>query len=157
MFWIVMLSGSMVAGFAGLAFESPHNWQANHVAEVFLVCLVVGFFGLGTLLAGLQHVFNGPKIARMIGWEPGSGFQLELGWAEVGIGFSGLLALFFVGSYLIAPVVVGSALYLGAAGVHAKEMRRGNNHEGNAGAVFYVDIIAPVLALILLAVAQPWH
>lgn len=108
-------------------------------------------------MAGLQHLLNADKIAAYIGWAPGSGFQLELGWAEVGLGLAGMLAIWLRGTYLLGPAIAGSLLYLGAAAVHARDMRRhANLSPGSAGPVFYIDIIAPLIVFALLALYIPW-
>jgi hypothetical protein len=128
-----------------------------HISEVCLVWLVAGFYGVATLMAGFQHLFNSDRIAMSIGWPTGSGFQLELGWTQVGLGFASFLSIWFRGVYFLGPGIVGSFLYLGAALVHYRELRsKGNRNPGNAGPVFYIDIVVPVLVITMLLLYAPW-
>jgi hypothetical protein len=155
MFWIIALGITTTGTLINLLITRPATLTG--VAEVALVWLLGAFFGLFTLLAGLQHVFNAEKIAKFIGW-PTSGFQHELGWAEVGLGIAGMLAVIFRGPYVIAPAVVGAVLYLGAALVHIQDMRKTKNfNPGNAGPVFYIDIIVPLLVIVMVMIYAPWR
>jgi hypothetical protein len=116
-----------------------------------------GFYGAVLLNAGLQHLIYSDRIANYIGWAPGSGFQLELGWGEVGLGCASLLVIRFRGIYVLGPAIVGSVLLLGAAFVHARDVaKRGNLSPGNAGAVFYIDLLVPILVAALVALYRPW-
>jgi hypothetical protein len=65
--------------------------------------------------------------------------------------WSGFLA--FRGSFdLRLAAVIGPALFtLGAAGVHLQDMiTRGNFAPGNAGVIFYTDIVIPIIGFALL-------
>src|SRR4051812_44871512 len=92
--------------------------------------------------------------ARFIGWED-SPFQTELGFASLGFAVVGLLA--FRGSFdLRLAAVVGPSLFLlGAAGVHVHHMiTAGNFAPGNAGVIFYTDILIPIIGFGLLGLQQ---
>lgn len=154
MFWILMFVAVALGAGVHIVIVQPPTPVA--VAEIGLLWIAAGWFGVGTLVAGMQHVFNSEKIASYIGWTS-NGFQRELGWSEVGLGIAGLLAIWLHGPYVLGPVIVGSALYLGAAGVHAGEMVKARNFKpGNAGPVFYLDILVPVIALALVGITAPW-
>src|SRR5690606_17186281 len=61
-------------------------------AEAFLVPLfLVGVGGSG-LSGFIAHFFISDPVARSIGWEPGSPFQLEVGFANLAIGLLGAVA-----------------------------------------------------------------
>ena len=88
--------------------------------------------------------------ARFIGFED-SPFQAEVGFASLGFAAVGLLA--FRGSFdLRLAAVVGPALFLlGAAGGHLYQMiAAGNFAPGNAGVIFYTDILIPLIGFALL-------
>jgi hypothetical protein len=52
---------------------------------------------------------------------------------------------------LVVAVIATSIWLLGAAAIHISEMvGAGNYNPGNAGVVFYIDIIGPALLVILL-------
>jgi hypothetical protein len=96
------------------------------------------------------HVFFGKLAASFIGWED-SPFQLEVGFASLGFAAVGFLA--FKGSFdLRLAAIVGPACFLwGAAGVHVYQMISADNFApGNAGIIFYSDILVPIVGFILL-------
>lgn len=158
MYWIVVFSTSVLGAVVHVMLMGPGLQPVSRIAEISLIWLLAGFYGLATLLAGLQHLFNSDQIAKSIGWATGSGFQHELGWVEVGLGVAGFLSIWFRGAYFLAPGIVGSFLYLGAAFVHYRDLRNtGNVNPGNAGPVFYVDIIAPVVVIAMLLLYAPWN
>jgi hypothetical protein len=96
------------------------------------------------------HVFFGRMVAAFIGWE-NSPFQLEVGFASLGFAALGLLA--FRGSLdLRLAAIVGPACFLwGAAGGHVYQMITAHNFTpGNAGVIFYSDVLVPILGFIFL-------
>jgi hypothetical protein len=110
------------------------------------------FFGLG--LSGLwgftYHVFFPDIAAKYIGWAP-SPFQFEVGMANLGVGIVGLFGLKAKKSYQIAGTLFTLCLFWGAAYGHVVQMLQTHNFApGNAGAVFYNDIIMPLLLVIFL-------
>jgi hypothetical protein len=91
-----------------------------------------------------MHTFFGGMAARFIEWAD-SPFQAEVGFASLGFAVIGLLA--FRGSFdLRLAAVIGPALFLlGAAAGHIYNMiTSGNFAPGNAGAIFYTDILIPI-------------
>ncbi len=96
------------------------------------------------------HVFFGKMAAAFIGWDD-SPFQLEVGFASLGFAALGLLA--FKGSFdLRLAAIVGPACFLwGAAGGHVYQMITTHNFApGNAGVIFYSDVLVPILGFIFL-------
>jgi len=96
------------------------------------------------------HVFFGKMAAAFIGWED-SPFQLEVGFASLGFAAIGFLA--FKGSFdLRLAAIVGPACFLwGAAGGHIYQMITAHNFApGNAGAIFYSDVLLPIVGFIFL-------
>jgi hypothetical protein len=88
--------------------------------------------------------------ASFIGWED-SPFQLEVGFASLGFAAIGFLA--FRGSFdLRLAAIVGPACFLwGAAGGHVYQMITAHNFApGNAGIIFYSDILVPIVGFIFL-------
>jgi hypothetical protein len=158
MFWIIAFAFTLLGAVAHITLAGSTSWTTAGIVEIALVWLMAGFYGVATLVAGLQHLLNADRVAAYIGWAPGSGFQLELGWAEVGIALAGCLAIWFRGPYLLAPALAASLLYLGAGLVHARDMlRHGNFSPGSAGPVFYIDLIVPMLTVALLMLYAPWR
>ena len=90
-------------------------------------------------------------VAEYIGWQAGSPFQVELGFANLGRALLGILSIQFRGTFWVAPVVTNSVFGLGAAFVHLREIFEHSNYSpGNAGPVLFLDIVVPVVAIALL-------
>jgi hypothetical protein len=156
-YWIIVFSATVLGAVVHLFITGLGPQVVSHISEVSLIWLVAGFYGVATLMAGFQQLFNSDKIAISIGWPTDSGFQLELGWAEVGLGLASFLSIWFRGMYFVGPGIIGSFLYLGAALVHYRDLRsKGNVNPGNAGPVFYIDIVAPILVITMLVLYAPW-
>lgn len=114
------------------------------------------FFGLLLFSVGIQgiwawfgHCFYSESVAQSIGW-PSSPFQNEVGYANLAFGIGGILAFFWP---ILAPgVAIGIIIFmLSAAWGHAREMIKAKNFApGNAGPIFYTDILVPVTLIICL-------
>ncbi len=156
MYFAVTLALVIIGAVAHVLLSGALHAGAPRVAEIALVWLVSGYYGVVLFNAGLQHLVHSDRIANYIGWPTGSGFQQELGWAEVGLGCAGFLGIWFRGLYLVGPAIVGSVLMLGAALVHARDMRRRGNFSGNARVVFYIDIAVPLAVTVALILYGPW-
>jgi hypothetical protein len=96
------------------------------------------------------HTFFGEMAVRFIGWQD-SPFQTELGFASLGFGVLGFLAFRRSFDMRLAAVVGPACFLLGAAGIHIHGMvARHNFAPGNAGVIFYTDILVPAFGFILL-------
>jgi len=121
-----------------------HLWEA---ALAFYSLFAVGFSFFYNFV---MHVFFGEMAARFIGWAD-SPFQAEVGWASLGFAVLGFLA--FRGGFemRLASVVGPTCFLLGAAAGHVYQMVTAHNFApGNAGVIFYTDIIVPLLGFLLL-------
>ena len=123
-------------------------------AERFLSWILLLPIGVTGLWAGAFHVFFPATAAKLIGWEV-SPFQLEVGMADLAIGATAVIAFWRDLNYKAAAVTAASIFLLGDAVGHVRQMLiAGNFAPGNAGVPFYTDIICPVLAIILLTMAN---
>ena len=88
--------------------------------------------------------------ARFIGWAD-SPFQLEVGFASLGFAAVGLLA-FRAASISGSPQWSGRRCsFSGAAAGHLHQMiTAGNFAPGNAGVIFYTDVLIPLIGFALL-------
>lgn len=119
--------------------------SGSPVAATLLLWLLVIKVGLGGLWSFMGHYFNADKVAGYIGWPAGNPFQKEVAFANLAMSVCGLLSFFFRGEFWLATIVVTSVFLLGAFSVHVKEIRQsGNNNPGNAGPVFFADLIIPL-------------
>jgi hypothetical protein len=110
------------------------------------------FFSIGVsyIYNGIFHVFFGDLAASFIGWQ-NSPFQLEVGFASLGFGLVGLLAPWRSFDMRLAAVLGPAVFLLGAAGGHIYQMIAAHNFApGNAGIIFWTDIILPVIGFVLL-------
>ncbi len=110
------------------------------------------FFSIGVSLFYnfIMHVFFGGMAARFIGWA-NSPFQAEVGFASLGFSIVGFLA--FRGDLGLrkAAVIGPSMFFLGAALGHIYQMFTMRNFApGNAGVMFWSDILLPIIGLALL-------
>ena len=120
------------------------------VLEALFSYFLLFSIGFANLYNFVVHVFFGKMAAAFIGWQE-SPFQLEVGFASLGFAALGLLA--FRGSFdLRLAAIVGLACFLwGAAGGHVYQMIAMHNFApGNAGVIFYSDLLVPILGFIFL-------
>src|SRR5262245_34192535 len=139
----------------GLLASAIALWRARPprtfalIVEALFSYFVLFSIGFSYLYNFVLHVFFGKLAASFIGWED-SPFQLEVGFA-LGFAVVGLLA--FRGSFdLRLAAIVGPAGFLwGAAGVHVYQMITAHNFApGNAGVIFYSDLLVPIAGFIFL-------
>src|SRR5262245_22708619 len=143
-----LVIGLIASGIALARMHKPLTTAA--IVEALLAYFLLFSIALSSFFNFVMHTFFGAMTARFIGW-PDSPFQTEVGLASLGFAAVGLLA--FRGSFdLRLAAIVGPALFLlGAAAGHAYQMvTTGNFAPGNAGVVFYTDIIVPLIGALLL-------
>jgi hypothetical protein len=108
--------------------------------------------GVGGLLAALGHTVFRDQVAESIGWPTGSPFQLEVGFANLGIGVVGVMSAWYDGRFWLATIVVVSVFLISDAAGHVVDMVRNHNFApNNAGFLFYWDVALPALLLVLYA------
>jgi|SRR5262245_17035200 len=119
--------------------------------QAALDAAVLWFVGIGSILLGLPHLVQPAPVAARIGW-PTSPFQWEVGLASVGYGVLGVTASIFDRDYTLAAIIVYSIFMLGASLGHVRAMIRERNFApGNAGYIFWYDILVPALLIALYA------
>jgi hypothetical protein len=134
----------------GALMRAPKPLTAPVVVEALFAYFLLFSIGFSFLYNFVMHTFFGEMAARFIGWED-SPFQAEVGFASLGFAVVGFLG--FRRSFdLRLAAVVGPALFLlGAAGGHLHQMIvAGNFAPGNAGVIFYTDILIPIIGFVLL-------
>ena len=115
------------------------------VSLLYLLCVQWGF---GAALTAIPHIVVPDQIAGFIGWEPGSPFQVVLGFSSLGTSLLGILCIWHRGWFWLAPIVARSVFLLGAAYVHVVDIVAHDNlSPGNAGPVLFYDIAVPILAI----------
>lgn len=143
-----LLLGFLVSAVA--LFRRRHCLTGQIVVEALFAYFLLFSISVANLYNFVMHVFFGSFTAQFIGWAP-SPFQTEVGFASLGFAVVGFLA--FRGSFglRLAAVVAPACFLLGAAVGHSYQMlSAGNFSPGNAGAVYYTDIVIPVLGFAFL-------
>jgi hypothetical protein len=143
-----LIIGLVASGMALM--RAPKPLTAPVVVEALFAYFLLFSIGVSSFYNFVFHTFFGEMAAGFIGWED-SPFQAEVGFASLGFAVVGFLA--FRRSFdLRLAAVVGPALFLwGAAGGHVYQMiTAGNFAPGNAGIIFYTDIVVPLVGFALL-------
>ncbi len=148
-FTLTFLILGLIASIVALV-RAPKPLTKALVIDTVFSHFILFSIGVSFFYNFVMHTFFGEMSARFIGWED-SPFQLEVGLASLGFAAVGFLA--FRGSFdLRLAAVVGPALFLlGAAAGHLYQMvTAGNFAPGNAGVIFYTDILIPIIGFTLL-------
>lgn len=140
--------GLIASAIVYLAKPAPRT--RAQLVEALLSYFVLFAIGITYFYNFVMHVFFGEMSARFIGWAD-SPFQTELGFASLGFAAVGFLAFRGDRSMRVAAIVGVSFFLLGAAGVHIYEMITAHNFApGNAGIIFWTDILVPAIGFVLL-------
>jgi len=114
-----------------------------------------GLAGWFTIVSGLMgHIIYADEVAAGIGWPINSGFQMELGFAAIGIGLVGFLG-FWVRSFWLPFIIAKTTFMWGAGLTHILHMiQHGNFSPSNTGAIVYWDFLLPILLIVLFILYQ---
>jgi hypothetical protein len=143
------LSGPLLLAIAEIVQFAQHGsdgWERALLrnALVFLV-------GVPGIVGASGHILAADQVAESIGWPKGSPFQYEVGVANLSFGVLGIMCSWVKGDFWTATVVGYSVFLWGAAIGHVREMvTQKNFNPGNAGLVFYMDVLVPTVLYVLL-------
>lgn len=144
-FFVLGLIAAMISVSRQLRFR-----ERAMVSEALLSWFLFFALGVTFLYNFVMHVFFSSVAASFIGWQT-SPFQKEVGFASLGFSVVGFLA--FRGKFgtRLAALVGPTCFLWGAATGHVAQMVEAHNYApGNAGIIFYTDILIPVFGFILL-------
>ena len=120
------------------------------IVEKLLSWHVFWAIGVDNLYNFVMHSFFGTISARFIGWAQ-SPFQFEVATASLGFAVVAFLAAFRSFDLRLAAIIAPAVFTLGAAAGHIFQMVTASNFSpGNAGIIFYMDIIVPLFGFVLL-------
>lgn len=106
-----------------------------------------GWFGMISGIMG--HIIYADQVAQSIGWPLNSGFQMELGFAAIGIGLIGFMG-FWIRSFWLPYIITRSTFLWGAGITHIMHMIENQNFSpSNTGIVVYWDFILPIILIVL--------
>ncbi len=137
-----------VVGFAvylAIRFASgTDDWQSAAL-ETALLWLV----GVNGFILASGHLLQPARVATQIGW-PTSPFQFEVGLTNLLLAALGLTSGWFDRDFWLATIIAFSIYMLGTAAGHVRSMIRERNFApGNAGYVFWYDLLTPILLIVL--------
>ena len=113
---------------------------------------LAGWFSISSGLYG--HLIYADEVAAGIGWPTNSGFQMELGFAAIGIGLVGFLG-FWSRSFWLPFIITKTTFMWGAGLTHILHMIQHSNFSpSNTGIVVYWDFILPVVLIVLYTFYQ---
>ena len=141
----------LILGFLlGLIAYARAPKKPGALTEALFSYYLLSALGFSYLLNFVMHVFFQKTAAAYIGWQP-SPFETEVGFAS--LGFAAVAFLAFKGPYpLRVGAVLGPSIFLlGAAGGHVYQMIAAHNFApGNAGIIFWMDIVVPLIGFAFL-------
>lgn len=148
-FTLTFLFLSIISSSVSLFIKRKHLNKSMAIEVLFRHFLFFNI-GLAYLYNGVFHVFFGKLAAYYIGWAQ-SPFQAEVGFASFGIGVVGVMAPWRDFSFRIPAIIMPACFLLGAAGGHVYQMIKFHNYApGNAGVIFWTDLLIPALGFLLL-------
>ena len=143
-----LVLGFLVALVAIVRLPSPR--PAAAIVDRLIAWHVFFAIGVSNLVNFVFHVFIGQMTARFIGWAD-SPFQFEVGMASLGFAVVAFVAAFRSFDLRLAAILGPAFFLLGAAAGHVYQMvTAGNFAPGNAGVIFWMDILVPAIGFTLL-------
>ncbi len=113
----------------------------------YIFFLAVGLFGIWGFI---MHCGFPDMAASFIGWK-NSPFQWEVGVANLAFGVCGLFACRASVGFQKSTTLLFTIFLWGAALGHIKQMVVAHNfNPGNAGAIFWTDVLAPTIIILLI-------
>lgn len=125
--------------------------RANKVLIKYMMLLSIGLAGIWGFY---YHAFKPIMAAEFIGWK-NSPFQFEVAVANLGMGLAGIIGFFRTVEFAFSTWVFTASFLWGASWGHVKQViETGNMAAGNAGPIFYTDLLIP--AVMLAAIVCAW-
>ena len=130
-------------------FNTRNTNRKESVIEVMTI-YVIGLSGWFGIMSGLfGHIIYADEVATGIGWPLNSGFQMELGFASIGIGLVGFLS-FWNRAYWLPSIIMRTIFGWGAGLTHILHMIQHDNFSpSNTGIVVYWDFVWPMVSIVL--------
>ena len=123
--------------------------EASRTVEIAIVWWIVVMIGVAGIVGGLFHIFDGPAIAKEIGFTRGDGgFQTEVGFGDLGLGIAAVLCIWIRDRFMLAVLIVAAVSLWGDAYGHIHQAVVNDNHDpDNTGPVLYTDVLVPLVGL----------
>lgn len=127
---------------------ATRNKERQESTVEIIAIYTIGLAGWFTIMSGLfGHIIYADQVAAGIGWPLNSGFQMELGFAAIGMGIVGFVG-FWVRSFWLPFIITKTTFMWGAGLTHIIHMiQNGNFSPSNTGAIVYWDFLLPVFMI----------
>lgn len=134
---------------------NTHNKERKESTLEIITIYIFGLSGWFTIMSGLfGHILYADEVAAGIGWPLNSGFQMELGFASIGIGIVGFLS-FWNRAYWLPFIIMKFIFGWGAGFTHILHMVQHNNFSpSNTGIILYWDFLFPIFMIVLYLIYQ---
>lgn len=119
-FTLTLLVIGLIFSGVGIA-RTSRSLKAPVVVEQLFFWFIFFSIGVAYCYNGVVHIIGHEMAAALIGWAD-SPFQIELGFASLGIGLVGLIAPWKSIHMRFAVIVPAACFLWGAAGVHIHSM-----------------------------------
>ncbi len=148
-FLIIYILG-VIGFFIHLSKLSPEARTRKKIIELALLYQLVFFVGITSFLSFYALTFMEDTIQAYTQW-PSCPYMQELGNVNLAFGVLGMMAIWLRKSFWTA-IVVGFAIWILGDAIHHQWDAYTRNHfsHGNVGALFYTDLIIPLLLLVNL-------
>lgn len=124
--------------------------QGGDAAPALAQWVLLLSVGIQGLVAAYGHLLRSEAVAASIGWSSNP-FQIEIGYANLGLGIAGLTAPWLGAGGAWAVACFYAPFTWGAAAGHVREIRRtGNLAPNNAGPILWIDLLGPLTLLLAL-------
>jgi hypothetical protein len=135
-------------------FNTRNKQRTESVIEIITI-YTIGLSGWFSIMSGFMgHILYADQVATSIGWPVNSGFQMELGFASIGIGLVGFLS-FWNKAYWLPFIIMKFIFGWGAGYTHILHMMQHNNFSpSNTGIVVYWDFLFPLVMIALYLLAR---
>jgi hypothetical protein len=122
--------------------------------EVYLIYLFMLGVGASGLSGFFGHVFTPDAVAESIGWQTGSPFQQEMGFANLALGILGLVAAGRRDGFREATVIAVTVIGVGATVVHVTDILQEDNLAAGNSIQNVANLLKPALLIPLLIVSR---
>lgn len=151
MIWVVLFIIAIISSIIQIIL-SKVPFVSIKVIEILLLNIFTYSVGVMGLIGFYGHAFMADKIARKIGWKPGSPFQFEVAIMNLALGILGIMCSWFRGYFWLATAIFSIVIFAGCGFGHIREIITKQNKEPyNAGfGIWLQTVILPILILILI-------
>lgn len=148
MWIVVIIGGGVLTAVAQMALQGFPSDQA-YVFKTLLLHQFVVSHGFIAVAGFIINVLYPERTAAKLGW-PSGPFQIKYGFAQLGLGVMGVLAIWFQGNFWVGVLVT---LYIyGASGLwtHTQEIARKRRETGRLDWIETGNIVLDVIYHLVL-------